>query len=56
MENVMYRVRKVLNHNAIIVVQPDQQKVYLVLNKGIGFGKKITDWVDVPEEASRYSL
>ncbi len=52
----MYRVRKVLNHNAIIVVQPDQQKVYLVLNKGIGFGKKITDWVDVPEEASRYSL
>ncbi len=34
----MYRITKILNHNAV-VVEKDQQE-YLVMEKGIGFGKK----------------
>ncbi|ETP73055.1 transcriptional antiterminator [Lachnospiraceae bacterium JC7] len=52
----MYRVRKVLNHNAILALDNDELKTYLILHKGIGFGAKISEWVDIPEDASVYSL
>ncbi|OON85186.1 transcription antiterminator BglG [Oribacterium sp. C9] len=52
----MYRVRKVLNHNAILALDNDELKTYLVLHKGIGFGAKISELLDVPEDASVYSL
>ena len=63
----MYRVRKVLNHNSIIVVGVDNNisadpendeglKSYLVLHKGIGFGVKISERLDLPKDASIYSL
>ena len=63
----MFRVRKVLNHNSIIVVGVDNNisadpendeglKSYLVLHKGIGFGVKISERLDLPKDASIYSL
>ncbi len=52
----MYRVVKVLNHNSIIVLDPNKQKRYLVLYKGIGFHKKTVERLEIPEEATIYSL
>ncbi len=52
----MYRVIKVLNHNAIIVLAPDNQRRLLVIYKGIGFGRKTTERLELPEEAELYSL
>lgn len=36
----MYRVTKALNHNAVLAIEKDGTKEYLILGKGIGFGKK----------------
>ncbi len=53
---IMYRVKKVLNHNTVILIGSDDNKEYLVMGKGIGFGKKITEYVDVRPEDTIYSL
>ncbi len=52
----MYRIVKALNHNAVIVLSPDKQKRFLVLYKGIGFGRKTAERLELPEEAELYSL
>ncbi len=52
----MYRVIKVLNHNSIILLAPDEKSRYLVLSKGIGFGKKTAERLEIPEGATCYSL
>lgn len=52
----MYRVRKVLNHNALLVIRADNNKEYLILGKGIGFGKKISEYVDAGDKDTVYSL
>ncbi len=52
----MFRVRKILNHNAILALDSDELKTYLVLHKGIGFANKTAEWIDIPEDASIYSL
>ncbi len=36
----MYRISKVLNHNTVIGIHADDNQEYLVMGKGIGFGKK----------------
>lgn len=36
----MYQVKKVLNHNAVIGISVDANQEYLILGKGVGFGKK----------------
>lgn len=51
----MYRVKKALNHNAIIAIG-DDNKEYLLMGKGIGFGKKVTERLDASDETSVYSL
>lgn len=43
----MYRIKKVLNHNSVIVIQAEENREYLILGKGIGFGKKVSEYVDV---------
>ena len=35
----MYRVRKALNHNTLIAISMENNQEYLVIGKGIGFGK-----------------
>ncbi|MCR5778554.1 MAG: PRD domain-containing protein [Lachnospiraceae bacterium] len=51
----MYRITKVLNHNSVIAVD-DSAKEYLVMGKGIGFGKKISESFEVGEGSTVYSL
>ena len=53
---IMYRVKKVLNHNSVIAVKANQE--YLIMGKGIGFGKKVSERFDIPEgsECTIYSL
>lgn len=36
----MYRIAKVLNHNALIGVEKENAQEFLVMGKGIAFGKK----------------
>lgn len=52
----MYRVEKVLNHNAVIAVLADSSNEYLILGKGIGFGKKIAQRIETGPEDTVYSL
>lgn len=51
----MYRIIKTLNHNAILVVGDDNQE-YLILGKGIGFGKKVSERIETVGDASIYSM
>lgn len=52
----MYRVEKVLNHNVILAICEKDKQEYLIMGKGIGFGKKIAERLEVIEEAQVYSL
>lgn len=52
----MYRVTKVLNHNTIIGVKDDTDNEYLIMGKGIGFGKKISERVEIGADETIYSL
>lgn len=52
----MYRVKKVLNHNSVIAVKAEEKKEYLILGKGIGFGKKVSERIETRKEDTVYSL
>lgn len=52
----MYRVRKVLNHNALLVIGAEDNKEYLIMGKGIGFGKKVSEYMEPGTEDTVYSL
>ena len=48
----MYRITKVLNHNTVLAVKDKSAREYLIVGKGVGFGKKITQSVEPTEEDS----
>lgn len=52
----MYRVKKVLNHNTVIGIRSEDNQEYLMMGKGIGFGKKITERIEAGPEVTLYSL
>lgn len=52
----MYRITKVLNHNAVLAVGEEGQKSWLILGKGVGFGKKVAERMEVRETDTLYSL
>lgn len=52
----MFRVIKVLNHNAVLAINMDMHKEYILLGKGIGFGKKVNERIEVPEDTKVYLL
>ena len=54
----MYRVRKALNHNTLIAISMENNQEYLVIGKGIGFGKKVSERFEIPVniECTVYSL
>ena len=52
----MYRITKVLNHNTVLAVKDKSTREYLIVGKGVGFGKKITQSVEPTEEDSLYEL
>ena len=45
----MYRVSKVLNNNGVIAIDMDENKEYVILGKGVGFGKKVSQRIDKQE-------
>ncbi len=52
----MYRVKKTLNHNTVIVIGMDDNREYLLIGKGVGFGKKVSERMEAPEDCTVYSL
>lgn len=52
----MYRIEKVLNHNTVIAIYTEDNKEYLIMGKGIGFGKKINERIETRPEDTVYSL
>ncbi len=52
----MYRVSKVLNNNGVIDIDMDENKEYVILGKGVGFGKKVSQRFDKPEGCTTYRL
>lgn len=52
----MYRICKVLNHNGVIAMNLDDNKEYVLLGKGAGFGKKVGERIEKPESCTVYSL
>ena len=39
----MYRITKVLNHNTILAVRVEDNQECMIMGKGVGFGKKISE-------------
>ena len=52
----MYRIIKTLNHNAILALNMEDNQEYILLGKGIGFGKKVSERVEALEDVRIYSL
>ena len=52
----MFRITKVLNHNTVLAVKDKSAQEYLIVGKGIGFGKKITQTIEPSENDSLYAL
>lgn len=52
----MFRIKKVLNHNSVIAIGEGDNREYLVMGKGIAFGKKVTERVETGAENTVYSL
>jgi len=52
----MYRISKILNNNSIIAIDMTDNKEYILLGKGMGFGKKVSERFEAPEDCSVYSL
>ena len=52
----MYRIAKTLNHNSFIGVEENSNQEYLVMGKGIAFGKKPGQRVEPAEDTRIYSL
>ena len=52
----MYRVSKVLNNNGVIAIDMDENKEYVILGKGVGFGKKVSQRFDKPEGCKKMFL
>mgnify|MGYP004629834173 FL=1 len=55
-ENGMYRVSKVLNNNGVIAINMDENQEYVLLGKGVGFGKKVSQRFEAPAECTLYRL
>ena len=52
----MYRICKVLNHNGVIAIDMNNSKEYVLLGKGVGFGKKPGERFEQPVDCTVYSL
>ena len=46
----MYKVRKVLNNNALLVIDTDKMQEIIFIGTGIGFNKKTNMIVDIDKD------
>ena len=53
---IMYKVKKVLNHNSVIAVETNELIEYLIMGKGVGFGMKPTQELIISPDAKVFSL
>lgn len=53
---MIFRIAKVLNHNSFIGIENGRKKEFLVMGKGIAFGKKVTQTVEADSGTRVYSL
>ena len=49
----MYRIAKTLNHNSFIGVEEESNQEYLVMGKGIAFGKKFENVIKYHPQLNR---
>ncbi len=52
----MFRVKNALNNNTVIAIGDGDNREYLLIGKGVGFGKKVSQRIEAPEECTIYSL
>lgn len=52
---MMYRIEKVLNHNTVMAIHQDDHKEVLIMGKGVGFGRKVAERIEVRPEDRLYS-
>lgn len=52
----MYRVSKVLNNNGVIAINMEENQEYVLLGKGVGFGKKVSQRFEMPSGCTLYRL
>lgn len=52
----MFRVKKALNNNTMIAIGDSDNREYLLIGKGIGFGKKVSQRIEAPQNCTIYSL
>lgn len=52
----MAKIIRILNHNAVIVHEVSSNRVLLLLDKGIGFGRKLNEQMDAPYSGRVYEL
>ncbi len=53
---IVYRICKVLNHNGVIAFDMQDSNEYVLLGKGVGFGRKVGERLEKPEDCTVYSL
>lgn len=52
----MYRIIKALNHNGVIAFCQEDKTEYVILGKGIGFGKKVSETFQPEGDYTLYTL
>lgn len=52
----MDKIIKILNHNAIIVHAQDSNEILLAMQKGIGFGRKISEMISLESVETLYHI
>ena len=52
----MYNIRKILNNNALLVLEENEKTECILLGKGIGFGKKMGDHLEGNSQMKEYRL
>ena len=51
-----YRIAKLLNHNSFIGLEGNSNQECLIMGKGVAFGKKVGQTIEVPQDTRVYSL
>lgn len=52
----MFRISKVLNHNAVLAISMEDNQEVLLLGKGVGFGKKVSERLESRADDRIYTL